>query len=173
MLYTTGYHSNIALIPSPWFSSTTKHITRHLIAHFQSDITIADIQGKTNALTRRAATLFHDSYQETDDGETENLVGNAARVVKDNIRTLAQPSDIYPSPEEVGIDRLEWQIPPLLLTLVKNTVDMGRTSSTQKEKHRLLLIAISHAIMGTVSHQCYISPLLLYPDTRQLDRRFC
>ena len=37
-------------------------------------------------------------------------LSNADRAVKDNCRTLDQPFDIYPTPEDVVIDKLEQQI---------------------------------------------------------------
>ena len=107
-----------------------------ILLHFGSDITLADLQGITTiTLTRSAATLLRASYQDTDDGETENMVGNADRAVKDNICTLDQPFDIYPSPEDVSIDKLDSHIPLLLLILLKNTLGMGRTSRTSMSKH--------------------------------------
>ena len=104
MLHTPGYLLDIDLVPPCVPAYTTKHIKCS-----GSDITIASLQRKTNvvALTRSAATLLHDSYQEIDaeNVETEKLVGNAARAVKDNIHTLDQLFDIYPSPEDGSIDK--------------------------------------------------------------------
>lgn len=148
-------------------SYSTRHIKRRLLERFGDDLTVSELDGKTNVVTlkERAETILHESYvaaavDEDSDIENIRLARSVGSIIKQDIQNIEQSTDVYPTPSDVAIDKLEATVPDTLKEVIKALFSESRSASA-KQKKLLLRTALCHAVMHAVSDQTYISPLML------------
>lgn len=120
---------------------STTQIKRRLLHKFGNNISIAEVDGRSNIVTLkdRAHAILHDTYDEltsqSDDDHNimqAKMVGSKVRCV---LQVMEKSPDVYPSPTDINIDKLEAQIPKQLLALVSSMVTETRSETAASKKN--------------------------------------
>ena len=146
---------------------TTGHMKRRLKEIFGDEVTFAEIEGKINivVLKKRAAEILHDSYTTSDvtcDEQDENvrLAKQVGSLIREEIKAIDCPGDVYPAPVDVDLDKMKAAVPNILQKLVQTMFHDSRSDSA-KMKKELLQTSLCHIIMQAAGKQQYISPLMM------------
>ena len=127
------------------------------LKHFGEKIIIVEINGKPNVVIfhSTASRILHDFHsQKHKDHEQEKaqIIKTAALLIKNDIKTIRQSKDGYPSNAEMASSEaaLEY-IPDCLKTFLK-IVFAGKDVDVK-------LASIGHAIMQSARSRAFIDPL--------------
>lgn len=78
-----------------------RHLKRRLLDHFKSDITIIEVEGKSDDVTmsQTETNILHESFVSANttnvDDENRVLTKEVGSLIKDDLITVEQPSDVY------------------------------------------------------------------------------
>ena len=146
---------------------TTAHMKRRLQETFGDEVTIAEIQGKTNivVLKKRAVEILCDSYMTSEvpfeeHNEAVRLAKLVGSMIRKEIKAVDCPTDVYPVPGDVDLIKLKADMPESLQNLVQALFDDSKSDSA-KMKKELLQTSLCHVIMQAAGKQSYISPLMM------------
>ena len=87
-------------LPDGYKQYTRQHMKRRLQEHFQGNITIADLDGKTSIITLadRATEILHESYVEAEGSAAfDKIVRELGSVIHQDILCIGQPTNVYPT----------------------------------------------------------------------------
>ena len=136
-----------------------KHLSRRLQEHFDSEISVTEVPGKSSVVTFKTSVsaILQESLRQE---EKSNNIKSVGKNIKEVLQTMEFNTDVYPLPSDIDLCKLDEETPEMVRDLVKTMFKECR-SGTAKEKKLLQQISISHVIMQSAGPQTYISPLLL------------
>ncbi|XP_048236850.1 uncharacterized protein LOC125372026 [Haliotis rufescens] len=141
-----------------------KHLQRRLLEHFGAKVTIAEVEGRANVVTfvDKAATILQNSYHEDDSDKDDTLQQDRMLGchIRKRLEGLKKTDLFYPCPQDTDIDKLENEVPDVLLVFVRSLMRKA-TTETAFEKQRLEVVSHCHALMQASAPNPYLSPLML------------
>ena len=101
------------------------YMKKRIKDHYGDDIIIAEINGKSNMVTSTATAskILHDFHwqSERNDSTREKMrvIETAAKLIKNDIKSIIQSKDYYPMSEEMSAEKAMEFIPESLCTLLQ------------------------------------------------------
>ena len=137
--------------------SSFPYMKSQLLKHFGENIIIAEINEKANvvAFLRTASRILHDFYsQKHKDPEQEkaHIIKTAALRIKNDIKTIKQSKDVYPSNAEMTSSEAALENIPDCLKLFMKIVFAGKDVDVK-------LASIGQAIIQTSRPRIHMAPL--------------
>jgi hypothetical protein len=134
------------------------YMKEQLQKHFGDRITITDIKGRSNVVTfgETASALIQDFYyqpkQGNCDAEKLRLVETAAKLIKNDMKSVTQSKDVYPSSGEITSAEEAMAFIPGSLQLLLQTLAVGNDRDTK-------IASLGQAIMQCIRPRVLIAPL--------------
>ena len=122
-----------SLIESDQSAYSNKYMKKRLLEHYGDKIIINEINSKPNVVTFRskAEDVLHDFYQQHktsfDPGDEKNrLVETAAKLIRDDIKSIELSNSAYPSCEELASEDACIDFLPETLRLLLEKLIIGK-----------------------------------------------
>lgn len=136
------------------------HMKEQIKKEFGQKIVITEVGGKSNVVTlwSTASTILHDFYShpkhESPDLEKNRILETAAKLIKNDVKSLVQQKDVYPGNSELAsVDDATAFLPMSLQILLKGLF----TSSQAQTK----TASIGQAIVQATRPRVILAPLQL------------
>lgn len=155
-----------SFFPSYLDSYSNRYVKKLLEQHFGASITFVNVQGKSDMIvfTEKLPEILLTSFTEIpgklDDHYNMKQIEESSAILKSELSTLTQSTDVYPTPDDLNVEALERMVPPLLQQLISSLSSESRSTSANSKK-KLQDLAVAQAIIHSNTSPSYISPLLL------------
>ena len=134
------------------------HMKKMIKDHYGDEIIIAEINGKSNVVTftTTASKILHDFHQqsERDDSlrEKMRIIETAAKLIKNDIKSVIQSTDYYPTSKEMSAETAIDFLPESLRVLLQ--IFIPKKSSSK-------VASLGQAIMQATRPRVLLCPLQL------------
>ena len=136
------------------------YMKKRLNDHFRDRIIIIELDGKSNVVTFRstASNILHKFYESPKKDDSEygkyRLIETAAKLIKNDIKSISTDSSIYPSRDEIRSVEENIAFFPGTLKVFLQNVFVGKGTKTK-------VASIGQAIMQSVRPRILNTPLQL------------
>lgn len=134
------------------------YMKEKLLGHFGDRIIITEINGKLNVVTFRstAYNIIHDFYNQPKDENCTNekmrIIETAAKLIKSEVKSVVQSSDVYPMSAEMSSTEVALSFLPESLKHLLTKLAVGKNVDTK-------IASLGQAIMQCIRPRVLIAPL--------------